>query len=361
MLIRCLLGAMQLPAHTDISASLTDFEIPAFRLINNQLSRVRELISEQLTTRISDLGGRSSSGKQRAGEDIDGLFEYVRSRSGKMIRPGLVLLAGSCCGKITDEHIRVAAMIEMIHNATLLHDDVIDQGQRRRGKPTINSLWGNESAVLMGDFLLSRVFKLCAEIKPELTKVIAAAAVRLCEGELKQIVQRRNWQLSESDYIDVITEKSAVLFDSCCSIGAILARASEPQARSLSEFGLNAGIAFQITDDLLDIVGDERETGKTSGNDIDQCKLTLAVIHLLRTVGETERDEIINSYLEGTDTKHDKSKFAEILNSSGSLDYAHSRAEKFVGKAILALNGFKEGDAKKALIETARFMANRAV
>ena len=352
---------MQLPAHTDISDSLSDYEVPAFRLISKQLGQVRDLINNQLPNRVSDLAERNWSGQKRSAEDINQLFEYVRSRSGKMLRPGLVLLAGRCCGNLTDEHIRVAAMVEMIHDATLLHDDVIDQGQRRRGKPTINSLWGNDSAVLMGDFLLSRVFKLCAEIKPELIKVIAAAAVRLCEGELKQIMQKQYWQLSEPEYIEVITEKSAVLFSSCCSIGAILAQVSESQVQSLSEFGLNAGIAFQITDDLLDIVGNEKETGKTSGNDLKQCKLTLAVIHLLRTVDIKEKHAVVNSYLEGSKSKNDRIRFSEVLNRSGSLEYAHSRAQEFVGKAVKALDGFKECRAKNALIETARFMANRAV
>jgi octaprenyl-diphosphate synthase len=352
---------MQLPAHINISASLPDFEIPAFRHIKNQLNQVRGLINTQLTSRIVDLAGRNRFGQKQTVADVDRLFEYVHSRSGKMIRPGLVLLAGSCCGNITAEHIRVAAIVELVHNATLLHDDVIDQGQRRRGQPTINSIWGNEYAVLMGDFLLSRVFRLCAEINPELTKVIADAAVRLCEGELKQIIQRRNWRLSESEYIDVITEKSAVLFSVCCSTGAVLAGAGEPQVRSLSEFGLNAGIAFQITDDLLDISGDEKVTGKNSGNDLNQCKLTLAVIHLLGTVDGVDKDAMINSYLEGKKSGQDRIRFAEILERSGSLKYAHAKAREFVDKAIKALDGFQCSDAKKALIETAKFMINRSV
>jgi len=352
---------MQLPVHTDISVPLPDYEIPAFRLIKGQLNQVKELINEQLTTRVSDLGQQILSGQKPAGENINQLFEYIRSRSGKMIRPGLVLLSGSCFGQITDEHIRVAAMVEMIHNATLLHDDVIDQGQKRRGKPTINSIWGNESAVLMGDFLLSRVFKLCAETKSELIKLIAAAAVRLCEGELKQIHQRQNWNLSESEYLHIITEKSAVLFSSCCYLGAILAQADEFQAKSLSEFGLNAGIAFQITDDLLDIIGDERKTGKTPGSDVEKRKLTLAVIHLLRTVEQRKRLEIISSYLDGKKVQDNKSQFIELLNNHGSLEYAHNKAEEFIEKAIRALSGFNNNSAKDALIEIAGFMANRSV
>jgi octaprenyl-diphosphate synthase len=347
---------MQLPVHTDISASFLDYEIPAFRFIRPQLNRVRQIINEQLTTRVSDLKAQG-----RSGRDINRLFKYMCSRSGKMIRPGLVLLSGACFGEITDEHIHVAAMVEMIHNATLLHDDVIDQGQRRRGQPTVNNLWGNESAVLMGDFLLSRVFKLCAEIKPELTGIIAAATVRLCEGELRQINQRQNLKLRESDYIHVITEKSAVLFSSCCHLGAVLAHASESQVQSLSVFGLNAGIAFQITDDLLDIVGDERKTGKKPGNDIEKHKLTLAVIHLLRTLEPKERDEIISSYLRSKSTRYNTSRFIEILSDSGSLEYAHNKAQEFVEKAVQALDGFNQSDAKNALVETARFMANRVV
>ncbi len=318
-------------------------------------------MNEQLTSRVSDLEQQSLPGQKHSGENINQLFEYMRSRSGKMIRPGLVLLSGICFGQITDEHIRVAAMVEMIHNATLLHDDVIDQGQKRRGKPTINSIWGNESAVLMGDFLLSRVFKLCAETKSELIKLIAAAAVRLCEGELKQINQRQNWNLSESEYIHIITEKSAVLFSSCCYLGAILAQADEFQAKSLSEFGLNSGIAFQITDDLLDIIGDERKTGKMPGSDVEKRKPTLAVIHLLQTVEQRKRFEIISSYLDGKKVQDNKSQFTELLNNSGSLEYAHNKAEEFVEKAIQALNGFNNNSAKDALIEIAGFMANRSV
>lgn len=337
---------MQLPAHTDRPASVPRSRIPAFRLIDSQLNRVKALINEQLA---------SSAG---AG-DVNRLLKHVRDRSGKMIRPGLLLLAGGCCGKITDEHIRVAAIVEMIHSATLLHDDVIDEGQKRRGRPTINNLWGNEAAVLLGDFLLGRVFEMCAELGLPVAKVIAGVAVRVCEGELRQIIQRQNWQLSESEYIDVITEKSAVLFSSSCQLGAISAQATETQARSLAEFGMNAGIAFQITDDLLDIIGDESKTGKTLGRDVDKHKLTLAVIHLLGAAGEREKGAVISSYLERK--QYDKDALREMLGRYGSLEYTHSRAQEFVARAVGALGGLKESNAKEALIETAKFMAGRVV
>ncbi len=321
--------------YTDIS--------DAFKLIDSQLGRVKELVDEQLL-------GCSAS--------VSRLLETFSSCSGKMVRPGLVLLAGACCGKITDEHIRIAAIVEMIHNATLLHDDVIDEGQKRRGLPTVNSLWGNESAVLLGDFLLSRVFEMCTDLQPRFQRVIATATARTCEGELTQIIQRQNWQLSESEYIDIITEKSAALFSSACFLGALLAQAAETQAQALARFGLNIGIAFQITDDLLDIIGEESKTGKTLGSDVDKNKLTLAVIHLLRVVERSEKGAVIKKLSTAGESKE---TLAEMLMSYDSLEYARSQAQEFVTKAITALADLEECKARQALIETGRFVAGRAI
>jgi len=345
---------MQLPVNIAISGGLPQSGVPAFRLIDDELRQVKELIDEQLAGVPAKRGPSSSS--------VGRLFRRINIHGGKMLRPGLVLLSyrvvrDASCEKKTQydirntqyEAIRVAAIVEIIHNATLLHDDVIDEGQKRRGGPTINSLCGNESAVLLGDFLLSRVFKMCADLQPQVTKIIASAAGRTCEGELRQITQRRNWQLDESEYIDIITEKSAALFSGACLLGGLLACGSEVQVRSLSDFGLNTGIAFQITDDLLDVIGDEGETGKTLGSDVDKNKLTLATIHLLRTVDESGKDAVINVVC-------DKGAPAEMLRRYGSLEYAHIRAQEFVSKAIGSLAGLRESEAKNALIETARLV-----
>lgn len=353
---------MKLPAHidpslssgTDISGNIPKGKtpatnsaetVPSFKIIDKQLRKVKELINEQLATPVKT-------------GTVNKLLEYINTGSGKMIRPGLVLLAGSAAGKITDEHIRIAAIFEMVHNATLLHDDVIDDGQKRRGQATVNSLWGNEPAVLLGDFLLSRVFKMCARLEPAVAKEIAATAARVCEGELRQIGERRNWQLSESQYIDIITEKSASLFSSCCYLGGLLAKATEKQLQSLGSFGLNAGIAFQITDDLLDITGDESKTGKTIGRDVDKSKLTLGLIHLLRVADDNEK-KAIKSELNTAGKSN--ALLAEMLKSYGSLEYARSRAQEFVTKAMQTLADLKDSNAKEALIETAKFMVNRAV
>jgi octaprenyl-diphosphate synthase len=339
------LNTMEFPTHTDVMGDVPQSGVPAFGLIEDQLGQVKELINEQL----------SGSAKT---EETNRLLKYVNVCSGKMIRPGLVLLSGMCCGGITDDHIHVAAIVEMMHSATLLHDDVIDEGQKRRGLPTVNSLWGNEFAVLLGDFVLSQVFKMCSDLQPKITNIIAAIAARTCEGEMRQIIERQNWQLSESEYIDIISEKSAVFFSNCSRLGAILAQASDADVKSLACFALNAGIAFQITDDLLDIIGDESRTGKTAGSDVDKNKLTLATIHLLREVDETEKPAIINQL----DVAHEgQDVLVQMLRSYGSLEYAQNRAHEFVDKAVQALAGFKQSDAKEGLIETARFMANRAI
>jgi octaprenyl-diphosphate synthase len=329
---------MQPPAHTEIQSS-----VPAFSLINDELGQVRKLINEQLLCCPDEIG-------------VVRLVEHLNSCGGKMIRPGLVLLAGRAVGKVTGRHIRIAAIMEMIHNATLLHDDVIDEGQRRRGRATVNSLWGNASAVLLGDFLLSKVFRMCADLEPHVVKIIATAAGRTCEGELRQIAQRENWQLNETEYIDIITEKSAAFFSSCCSLGGFLSGAGEGEVRLLSDFGLNLGIAFQITDDLLDIIGDEVKTGKTLGSDVDKNKPTLALIHLLRATRGREKSFLIKKM---NTRRQSKEALIEMLRSSGSLEYAYSKAQEFIEKAIASLDGLRESDAKEALIETAEFIGRR--
>jgi octaprenyl-diphosphate synthase len=318
--------------------------IPSFRRIDEELGQVSGLIRQSLTAR------------NPAG-DLAPLLDHLHARSGKLIRPALVLLAGACFGPPTPEHIRVSAMVEMIHHATLLHDDVIDDGHMRRGVPTVNHLWGNESAVLLGDFMLSQVFRMAADLDASAAKIVAQTAIRVCEGELRQVGQRGNWRLDETQYLDIITEKSASFFSGCCRLGALLARADEQSVESLSRFGLFAGIAFQIADDLLDITGDETRMGKTGHSDVAKDKLTLAVIHLLRTVEEPRKTRV-QTLLESQSVS--RCELADMLRDAGSLEYARERAQEYVAKATEALDTVPAGDARDALGETARFMADRA-
>ncbi|MHC4124049.1 MAG: polyprenyl synthetase family protein [Planctomycetota bacterium] len=316
------------------------------------IPHVLELVNEDLQ-RVKDVIARSLSSNNSSISKLLGTFN---SCSGKMIRPALVLLTGKCCGKVTKQHINVSAVIEMIHNATLLHDDVIDEGQKRRGFPTVNNLSGNETAVLMGDFLLSRASRLCSELEPPVYKKITDVMARICEGELKQITQKRNWQLSEPEYIDIITDKSASLFSCCCYLGAYLAGADEKQTQALESFGLNTGIAFQITDDLLDITGDESQLGKTLGCDADKCKLTLPLIHLLTKISGNEKDEIM---LKLNDLSRNKEALIEILRSMASFEYVCGRASKFISKAVGFLDGLENSNAKSTLIQATEFIIER--
>ena len=210
--------------------------------------------------------------------------------------------------------------------------------------------------MLLGDFVLSRVFRMAADLDASVATIIAQTAMRVCEGELRQVSQRRNWQLGEAEYIDIITEKSASFFSGCCRLGALLAHASEEHAEAMARFGLLAGIAFQIADDLLDITGDESKMGKTGHSDVARDKLTLAMIHLLRTADDPQRAHV-RAMLESR--SESRRELADMLRRCGSLRYAQQRAEQYVADAAQALAGLPAGEARDALIETARFMANR--
>jgi octaprenyl-diphosphate synthase len=349
---------MQLSIQSDIAVSPPGHVIPAFKLIHKELMQVSELVRVQLAG-------------CPAREGISQLTERLSGGAGKMIRPGLVLLSSravrdarcegtsrGAAGSRGDDAVRAAAIVEMIHNAALLHDDVIDEGQKRRGRPTVNRLWGNESAVVLGDFLLSRVFLMCADLEPGLQRIIADATARTCEGELRQISQRGNWQISEGEYIEIVTEKTAAIFAACCHLGALLGGAGEKEIEGLTAFGLNAGIAFQITDDLLDITGDEKKTGKTLGSDICKSKPTLAVIHLLGAADKKERILVKKKLSTG---EIGRKALTEMLRLHGSLDYARSRAEEFTAKAVLSLRVLKKSSARDALTEAAGFIGRRAV
>ena len=176
--------------------------------VKKELKQVQNFINRQISSKENS--------------SFERLVLPLQTLQGKMVRPALLLLSGKCCGKITQEHIKAAAVVEMLHNATLLHDDVIDEGSIRRGLPTANKLYGNEKAVLLGDFLLSKILLLCSGLNPQINEIMASTTVSLCRGELTQIANKRNWDLSEKKYIEIISEKTASLFRACCLLGAVL-------------------------------------------------------------------------------------------------------------------------------------------
>jgi len=312
-----------------------------FNLIELQLLEVNDYIDAQLNS---------------LHEPVNRLLEHVNTRSGKMLRPGLVLLSGLCCGEILPVHITVAAITEMVHDATLLHDDVIDEGDIRRGGATVNKLFGNETAILAGDLLLSRASVICSHLAPEVNKVIASATSQVCEGELAQLLQRDNFQLTEAEYIKIISQKTAALFSGCCKLGAVCSDAQQLQVEALNEFGENIGIAFQITDDLLDIIGNEKQTGKTAGRDADKNKLTLSLIHKLSSVEDKERVTLIERI---ENSRHDRKVLVDMLSNNGSLEYAGKCAEYYVERAIDSLVAIEDSPSKQALVSIAKFVTNR--
>ena len=310
-----------------------------FAGIESELNQVRDFIRLQLKIDNSLL---------------EPFIEFLNAQNGKMIRPALVLLSGKAVGQITDIHIRIAAIVEMLHNATLLHDDVLDRAKRRRGKVAANKLWGNATAVLTGDLLLSNVFTCCAKLgRPRIVTILAEVTKKICLGEMLQNAQRQNFDLTEAEYIDIITAKTAVLFSTCCRLGALACNADDNETKALAEFGLNTGIAFQINDDLLDIIGTETKTGKTLGTDIERNTPTLPVIHLLKTVGDKRKIQLTERLVEKSITI---AELAALMQDAGSFAYAQNLAETYCRKAIDALATIENSPSKTTLIELVRLL-----
>src|SRR6185369_15716168 len=250
----------------------------------------------------------------------------------------LVLLSGRACGELTDAHVTIATVVEMVHMATLVHDDVLDEAELRRKGATINHLRGNEAAVLLGDYLISHSYHLCSSLDSQLaSRVIARTTNQVCEGELLQIDNRNNLELSEETYLRIITLKTAVLCATCCHLGATFAGASESQVAALETYGRSLGVAFQIQDDILDIVGDAGTVGKTLGIDIEKQKMTLPLIHFLRTA-PAEHRQLLRSLMTSPDA--DKSeRIRNLILPSGSMDYAKSKAREHANRAREAVAG----------------------
>src|SRR3989440_859192 len=243
--------------------------------IKKELAAVEQLFTEELGTDLPC---------------VNNLVRHVSRFRGKMLRPTLVLLSGKACGELTDAHIVLATVVEMVHMATLVHDDVLDEAELRRKGATINHLRGNEAAVLLGDYLISHSFHLCSSLDSQFaSRIIGRTTNQVCEGELLQIHHRNNLELDEETYFQIISRKTASLCATCCLLGAKFANASEVRISQLELFGLSLGTAFQIQDDILDIVGDANTVGKTLGTDLEKGKLTLPIIHYLRTAAAQDR------------------------------------------------------------------------
>jgi octaprenyl-diphosphate synthase len=289
---------------------------------------------------------------------VNALVKHVSRFRGKMLRPMLVLLSGKAAGELTDAHVTIATVVEMVHMATLVHDDVLDEAELRRKGATINHLRGNEAAVLLGDYLISHSYHLCSSLDSQLaSRTIARTTNQVCEGELLQIHNRNNIDLDETTYLDIITRKTASLCATCCQLGATLAGASESVVERLETYGRSLGIAFQIQDDILDIVGDVETVGKTLGIDVEKGKMTLPMIHFLRSA-PTEHRALLRSLLSSRDA--DKAeRIRNLLLPTQSIQYAHDRARQLVDNAQNAIAELPDSEAKGVLQTMAQFVISR--
>jgi octaprenyl-diphosphate synthase len=284
------------------------------------------------------------------------LLAHLAHYKGKRLRPALLLLTALACGRVTPAHHLLAAVVEMIHTATLVHDDVLDSASVRRHVPTVNALWGNQASILLGDYLFTHAFHLSSTLDDvRACRLIGEATNRLCAGELQQICRRGQLELSEDEYLDIIDAKTAELTACSCKLGAIYAGMSEEVVDHLTKFGRDLGIAFQIADDLLDLMGEETLAGKSLGSDLEQQKLTLPLIHLLRN-GSAAQTARARSILTAAGN-HKRESLLPLLHESGSLDYARRKAESYVSSALEQLECLPDSPAR-AILEA---VADRAV
>jgi octaprenyl-diphosphate synthase len=287
------------------------------------------------------------------------IANHILERKGKRLRPALVYLSAKANGGKNEKLTLAALAIELLHTATLLHDDVVDQSQTRRGQKTVNSGWSNLISVLMGDYLFAKAFKIMMATKSSpLLQAISKATERVSFGELLQVQECFNYDLDEKLYLDIIREKTASLFSVSCESGVILSKNDNNHKRNFQSYGENFGIAFQITDDLLDLIGKKEKTGKELGNDLKEGKMTLPLIYAFNRSSQKAKKEIIKLI----ENSFDHNGFFEILNfvqNQGGVDYAKSRAFEFGERALDFISNLKDSESKDSLINLVNFMVNR--
>jgi octaprenyl-diphosphate synthase len=286
--------------------------------------------------------------------------EYVLSSGGKRIRPALLLLAAKLCGYQGDRHVPLASVIEFIHTATLLHDDVVDNANLRRGIASANTLWGNEASVLVGDFLFSKSFSLMvADGDLNVLRVLSAATTIIAEGEVLQLISTSDMDVTEERYIEVVRCKTAILLSAACQAGAILGKAVPDQEEALRDFGMALGIAFQLMDDTLDYVASEKQFGKSIGHDLEEGKITLPLIHTLKQCTPAERELIADIVEKDILDKSDFQTVFDLVHTYGGIGYAVDRAGEYIATAKSYLSLFDESPSKHALLSLSDYVVTR--
>lgn len=316
----------------------------ALRLLRDDLAAVEEHFTNSM---------RSETGL------INQVGQYLLSSGGKRVRPMLLLLCARLCGYAETEHIPLASVVEFIHTATLLHDDVVDQATLRRGNPSANVVWGNQAAVLAGDFLFAKSFAtIVAGGNLAVLRTLSEAVSLLAEGEMQQLVNSSDLELDEACYLTIVGKKTAALFAAACRCGALLVDDGE-EAETLYQFGNEIGLAFQLIDDTLDYVAEEAEFGKALGHDLAEGKVTLPLIHALRNCNVEERERIVAVVGQAELTEADLASVLKIIEKTGGIAYCWQRAEEYCRRAKERLSAFADGPVKEALLELADYVVAR--
>jgi len=289
---------------------------------------------------------------------VNQVGEYIVGAGGKRLRPMLLLLAAGALGHRGPDAHQLAAVVEFIHTATLLHDDVVDESDLRRGRRTANAVWGNAPSVLVGDFLYSRSFQLMVELeRPEVMRILADTTNEIAEGEVLQLLHVRNADTDEAAYLRVIERKTAVLFAAATRLGALLADADAATCDALHDYGLNLGFAFQIADDVLDYAADAGAMGKNAGDDLAEGKATLPLIHAMRHADPATAARLREAVEHGDAGALPVVQAAIV--ASGGLAYSRARAAAFADRAVRALDGLSPNPYVEALVGLARYAVDR--
>jgi octaprenyl-diphosphate synthase len=304
-------------------------------LIAAELEQVEELFRSNLAAPVSI---------------VDEIGAYLAAGGGKRVRPTLHLLATRLCGYRGPHGVLLATVLEFIHSATLIHDDIIDDATTRRGKPSVNFRWGNNITVLFGDYLFAKAMEMALTAGSiEIMQRLADVSLRMTEGEMLQTRYVGRVDLTEDEYLGLIQRKTAALFACCCELAGLLARSDGRRLAALRAYGLNLGMAFQLVDDLLDFTGDAKKLGKPAASDLREGKATLAVIDLLRQ-GDAEARQLVGQVMDGAEPESpETAALTRMLHERGSIGRARARAARFASEAIRQLDAFDDGDARRAL------------
>jgi len=291
---------------------------------------------------------------------ITSIAQHLLRTKGKRIRPAFLFLSSRAANNFTEHTVDCSLAIELIHTATLLHDDVVDESMLRRGQETVNSQWTNLISVLMGDYLFAKAFRIMVEPESvELMRAISRATERISVGELRQIEETGNYSLSEEEYLAIIADKTASLFNVSCEVGPILGNSGKRERQKFAQFGEKIGIAFQIADDLLDFTGDPAVTGKEPGNDVITGKVTLPLIYALKKVGKDTQKEII-SYLQDNKESINFEKIYKFVRENGGIEYAYQRAHQIGEEGLEAVSSLEISEYRDCLVNMVQFTIARA-